>query len=148
MLRISHSKPAWLLFTLIRCLICCYCILVPMRWQLHIMSRWRLPSFFRNLFKNLKMNRQNWLQNFMWCAKFLLNKTFQLLSLLLLCNAIIFVHLYLLSLSLSDTATYEIEWQGTFNAISSNIKVKSFNPSIFLFYFFCLELSFWNCKKF
>ena len=43
--------------------------------------------------------------------------------------------LYLLFLSLSDFATHEIEWEGAFDAISSNIKVSSFNSLTFFLVF-------------
>jgi hypothetical protein len=35
----------------------------------------------------------------------------------------LYMYLCLLSLGLSDIATHEIEWERTFDAISSNIKV-------------------------
>jgi len=45
------------------------------------------------------------------------------------------MYFYLSSLSLSDFATHEIEWEGAFNAISSNIKVSSFHSLTFFWYF-------------
>lgn len=93
---------------------------VEMRWRLHNLHKmwsWRRQSFYTNSFKILKMSQLNWLPSSVWCV----------CSLELISVLVKLLVLYLLPSCVSDLATHEIKWEGTFNAVSSNIKVKPFD---------------------